>query len=93
MAEKYQPDLMFVVKRPIKDLESKPWPEIDTSNLLIEEQRGSPIYHSKMKVGEKVIEKIASLDEILEDSIDDLVPRIYLRLSRPLKEEAVIEPL
>ena len=84
---------MFVVKRPIKDLESKPWPEIDTSNLLIEEQRGSPIYLSKIKVGEKIIEKIATLDEIIEDSIDDVVPRIYLSLSRHLKDEAVIEPL
>ena len=26
MCNRYQPDIMWVIKRPIKDLESKPWP-------------------------------------------------------------------
>jgi hypothetical protein len=41
MAHKYVPDLMWVVRRPIKDLEKKVLPELDSSLILSEEARGS----------------------------------------------------
>jgi hypothetical protein len=47
---------MFAIKRPIKDLESKPWPEYDLSQLLSDEQRGLANYHVHYKINGKDIE-------------------------------------
>jgi len=49
MRGNHQPDLMFAFKRPIKDLESKPWPDFDLPALLTEEQGGQPFYYARFK--------------------------------------------
>ena len=53
MSDKYQPDLMWVIKRPIKDLEAKPWPVIDEEALLSQEARGVALYIAHYKVNGK----------------------------------------
>jgi hypothetical protein len=42
MNEKYAADLMWAIKRPIKDLETKQWPEYTSDTLLADgEGRGT----------------------------------------------------
>jgi hypothetical protein len=41
---------MWVIKSPIKELESKPWPAYDSASLLEEESRGTVIYITKTKI-------------------------------------------
>jgi hypothetical protein len=41
MTNKYSVDLMWAIKWPIKNLESKPWPELDSEALLDSESKGS----------------------------------------------------
>ncbi len=79
---------MWTVKRPIKDLESKPWPELDAESLLSSETRNTILYLTRYKINGKDHEKQMSLDDISESSADDVNPIIYLRISRPLKGDA-----
>ena len=44
---------MWVIKRPIKDLENKTLPEIDSQTLLIDEARGAVQYVTKVKINGK----------------------------------------
>jgi hypothetical protein len=85
---------MWVIKRPIKDLESKPWPRYDTQALLSDETRNVIIYVSHGKIGDKPVEyQTSSLDDICEPNLNDLNPMIYLRLSRPLRPDTNLQPI
>ncbi len=44
MSDKYSPDLMWVIKKPMKDLETKPWPVYDPETLLAQETRNVILY-------------------------------------------------
>jgi hypothetical protein len=76
---------MWVIKRPIKDLEAKPWPSYDPTSLLEEEGRGTVIYITRAKLNGKEFNHQASLEELYDPSEHNLNPLIYLRLARPLK--------
>lgn len=93
MAKKYSPDLMWVIKRPMRDLESKPWPAYDPETLLSSETRNVVLYINKTLINGKEFNHQCSLDELIKPSISDVNPMIYLRLARPLKEDAQLDAL
>lgn len=45
---------MWVIKRPLKELESKPWPEYRSKELLTEETRNSVLYLTHYKLNDQV---------------------------------------
>mmetsp|Transcript_9577 Transcript_9577/g.9206 ORF Transcript_9577/g.9206 Transcript_9577/m.9206 type:complete len:97 (-) Transcript_9577:1027-1317(-) len=91
MTNKYPVDLMWAIKRPLKDLESKPWPEYNTQSLLVEEGNGSVQYLTKYKVNGKDQTHTLSLQEVIEPSTNDVNPMIYMRLTKPVKPEVDVE--
>jgi hypothetical protein len=93
MNNKYIVDIMWAIKRPIKDLESKPWPEYDSASFLEEESRGTVQYISRYKINGKDQELYSSLEEIEEASLNDLNPMIYLRVSRAMKPDSVMDAI
>ena len=54
---------MWVIKRPIKDLEAKPWPSYDPASLLEEEGRGTVIYITRAKLNGKEFNHQASSEK------------------------------
>ena len=48
---------MWAIKRPIKDLESKDWPEYNSEELLSPENRNTFIYLTRYKINGKEIEQ------------------------------------
>lgn len=52
MQDKVAADLMWVIKRPIKDLESRKWPEYNHDTLLSSESRNNVFYLTKCKSGD-----------------------------------------
>lgn len=89
-----KPDLLWAIKRPVLDLESKPWPVYNPEELLAapEEARQTSLYISKVKINGKEVESQLSLDDICEDDLSrDLNPLVYLRLARPLKDGATLQ--
>lgn len=49
------------------------------------------LYLTRTKINGKEVEHQVSLDEITEPSINDINPMIYLRVSRPLKDDSKID--
>ena len=82
---------MWVIKRPIADLETKPWPHYEADNLLSPDSRNIALYLTRVKINGKEVEYQCSLDDIIEPSLRDLDPPIYIRVSRPLKDDSKID--
>jgi len=51
------PDLLWAIKRPLGDLESRPWPVYNAEELLAapEEARSTSIYIAKSKINGKEV--------------------------------------
>lgn len=89
------PDICYATKYPIKNIQSKEWPEYDSKKLLEKEDDVNyPKYLAVNTRGEDSIKK-AFYDQngIFKPGCHDLNPLIFYRLSRPLAKDAHLPTL
>lgn len=79
--------MTFAVKRPVRELEAKPWPEYDAETMLKDEYNEKPRYYSRVKINGKEVVCSKSYEEVVEPSEEDLNPVVYIRLTNSLRDD------
>jgi hypothetical protein len=91
------PDICYVTKTMIKDIENKEWPAVDPDEFLEKEAGESfkVIYAAHNVHGEEKIVPVPKSDEhsIFKPEEHDMNPLVFYRLSRPLKDKTTLPSL